>query len=61
LLARRASDRMLHALAWMAPVLVVANLVLLYSPREATAIHRRSSRHWSLSHAGALLKLARSR
>src|SRR5688572_11141920 len=30
----RASDRMLRALAWTAPVLVVANLVMLYSPRE---------------------------
>ena len=30
----RASDRMLRALAWMAPVLVVANLLMLYSQRE---------------------------
>ena len=30
----RANDRMLRALAWMAPVLVVANLVMLYSQRE---------------------------
>ena len=33
----RASDRMLRALAWTAPVLVVANLVRLYSPREGDA------------------------
>jgi signal transduction histidine kinase/CheY-like chemotaxis protein len=30
----RAGDRMLRALAWTAPVLVIANLVMLYSPRE---------------------------
>src|SRR5688572_4443022 len=30
----RAGDRMLRALAWTAPVLVVAGLVMLYSPRE---------------------------
>ena len=30
----RAGDRMLRALAWTAPVLVVANLVMLYSQRE---------------------------
>jgi signal transduction histidine kinase/CheY-like chemotaxis protein len=30
----RAGDRMLRALSWMAPVLIVANLVMLYSPRE---------------------------
>ena len=30
----RAGDRMLRALAWTAPVLVVGNLVMLYSPRE---------------------------
>jgi hypothetical protein len=30
----RAGDRMLRALAWTAPVLVVANLVMLYAQRE---------------------------
>jgi signal transduction histidine kinase/CheY-like chemotaxis protein len=30
----RAGDRMLRALSWMAPVLIVANLVMLNSPRE---------------------------
>jgi signal transduction histidine kinase/CheY-like chemotaxis protein len=30
----RAGDRMLRALAWTAPVLLVANLVMLYSQRE---------------------------
>lgn len=33
----RASDRMLRALAWTAPVLAVANLVMLYSQREGDA------------------------
>mgnify|MGYP001062732003 CR=1 FL=1 len=33
----RTGDRMLHALAWTAPVLVVANLVMLYAERDGDA------------------------